>query len=89
MRPYSVFKRLTVVLLWPWRTMSDFLFASPSFVTGCARAIDLGGVMNRWSYNMSRTPEEADLRAIHNDWKAVGRDLRKASEKVASEVPQE
>lgn len=58
--------------------MSDFLFASPNFLTGCARTIDLGAVLNRSSYNFSATPEEADLRAIGHDWEAVGNDLRKA-----------
>jgi hypothetical protein len=68
--------------------MSDFLFASPSFLSGSARTIDLGAAMNHWSYNISPTPSEADLRAIQNDWKAVGRDIRKAVEKVASELPE-
>ncbi len=58
--------------------MSDFLFASPSFLTGCARTLDLGAVLNRSSYNFSSTPEAADLRAIALDWRAVGKDLRKA-----------
>lgn len=58
--------------------MSDFLFASPNFLTGFGRTIDLGGVLNRCSYNFSRTPTEADLRAISHDWVAVGKDLHKA-----------
>jgi len=58
--------------------MSDFLFASPNFLTGCARTLDLGAVLNRSSYNFSATPEEADLRAIAHDWAAVGKDLQKA-----------
>lgn len=58
--------------------MSDFLFASPSFLSGMARTIDLGAALNWNSYNMSRTGEEADIRAIAQDWKAVGRDLRRA-----------
>ncbi len=58
--------------------MSDFLFGSPSFLTGLGRTMDLGGVLNRSSYNFSSTPEEADLRAIAHDWVAVGKDLRKA-----------
>lgn len=58
--------------------MSDFLFASPSFLTGLGRTLDLGAVLNRSSYNFTPTPEGADLRAIAQDWVAVGRDLRKA-----------
>lgn len=57
---------------------SDFLFATPGFLTGLGRTIDLGGVLEQSSYNFSRAPQEADLRAILNDWWAVGLDLRKA-----------
>ncbi len=61
--------------------MTDFLCASPSFIAGLARNVDLGGVLRYSSYNMSTTPEEADIRAIINDWSAVGQDLRRALEK--------
>jgi hypothetical protein len=57
-----------------------FLFARPGFLTGWGRTIDLGGMLERSSYNISATPEEADLLAILNDWWAVGKDLRKAVE---------
>ena len=42
------------------------------------RTIDLAGVLEHSSYNLSRTPGEADNWAIANDWWAVGGDLRKA-----------
>ena len=58
--------------------MSDFLFASPSFLSGFARTLDMGATLNRYSYNFSATPVEADLRAIAHDWAAVGKDLHKA-----------
>jgi len=61
--------------------MTDFLCASPGFITGISRNVDLGGVLRYSSYNMSATPAEADTRAIKNDWQAVGRDLRWALEK--------
>ncbi len=66
--------------------VSDYLFARPSFVSGAARTLDLLGVYD-W-YNYSRTPEEADLIAIYQDWVSVGNDLRAAideeSEKESS-----
>jgi len=58
--------------------MTDFLFASPSFLTGLGRTIDIGAMLNRSNYNLTSTPEGADLRAIAQDWGAVGKDLRKA-----------
>jgi hypothetical protein len=55
---------------------SDFLFAQPSFLTGIARIFDFSGSINL--YNFSQTPEQADLRAIQNDWAMVGQDLNTA-----------
>ncbi len=57
---------------------SDFLFASPSFVTGAGRVLDLGAALEYYSYNLSLTPAEADRWAIANDWRVVGQDLAKA-----------
>ena len=62
---------------------SDYLFARPSFIEGIARLVDLGGTLN--TYNASRTPEEADARALYEDWKAVGHDLRLALEQLDAE----
>ncbi len=64
--------------------MSDYLFAQPSFLTGIARSVDLGGVFD--SYNESATPEQADARAARADWKAVGREMRSAIDRVKDEA---
>jgi len=53
--------------------MTDFLFATPSALSGAGRTLDLMGTFDR--YNVSVSPEEADARAIFSDWLAVGRDL--------------
>jgi hypothetical protein len=66
--------------------MTDFLFANPSFLTGAGRVIDLGASLERASYNLSRTPREADERAITQDWAAVGGDLAGAIENAKPEV---
>lgn len=58
--------------------MSDFLFANPSFVSGVARVADLGGAFD--AYNTTDTPEDADRRALQQDWIVVGEDLRRAIE---------
>jgi hypothetical protein len=64
---------------------SDFLFAMPSLLSGLARTIDLGSTFD--SYNVSRTPEEADRRALVADWKSTGQDLEKAMRTHEAEHP--
>jgi len=61
---------------------SNFLFAMPSWLSGVARLVDLWGVFD-W-YNMSRTPQEADARAMYADWAIVGQDLRDAIRTVST-----
>ena len=57
---------------------TDFLVARPSFWTGAARVLDLFGLFDR--YNISRTPFEADARALYSDWSIIGQDIRQAME---------
>lgn len=57
---------------------SDFLFAMPTFLRGVASVVDLAGTAEDGSYNVSRTPKQADVRAIASDWLMVGRDLDSA-----------
>jgi hypothetical protein len=58
------------------KVKSDFLFAQPSGLSGCARTIDLFGVFDE--YNSSDTTTEADAKAIASDWLIVGQDLMDA-----------
>ena len=67
-------------------TRTDFLFASPSFLTGAGRVLDLGASLEHYSYNISLTPEEADSWALANDWRVVGQDLAKAMQTHESET---
>lgn len=62
------------------RTTARFLFADPSFLIGMARVLDIGGVFD--DYNYSDTPEEADARAMRNDWISVGEFLSDALERT-------
>jgi hypothetical protein len=55
---------------------STYLVASPSFLTGVARTLDLYGQFD--AYNGSKTAQEADALALQSDWKVVGEDLRAA-----------
>lgn len=55
-------------------TKSFYFFAEPSFIEGIIRAIDFKGTLI--IYNDSETPKEADFRALENDWRVVGDDLK-------------
>jgi hypothetical protein len=59
---------------------TGFLFAQPSFMQGMASALDLGGTLVE--YNTSRTPQDADARAIASDWAITGKDIRSALEDI-------
>jgi len=54
---------------------STFLFARPRALHGVARLFDFLGTYD--SYNMSSSPQEADLLAVFQDWLAVEDDARK------------
>jgi hypothetical protein len=58
----------------------NYFFVNPFFLSGVARAVDVGGALDETSYRLSRSGEEADTRAIASDWAAVGSDLRKTFE---------
>jgi hypothetical protein len=55
---------------------STFLFAKPSLVEGAARLLDFGNTFDENNY--SKSPEEADRKAIECDWDQVGLDLWEA-----------
>ncbi|HWQ34367.1 MAG TPA: hypothetical protein VNQ79_16080 [Blastocatellia bacterium] len=55
---------------------TNFIFADPSFLAGFASVIDLGGALIE--YNFSRSPQEADTRAIASDWVIIGKDIKSA-----------
>jgi len=57
---------------------SDFLFVTPTFLRGLETVLDLGGTAMEGNYSISRTPTEADLRALASDWIVTGRDIDKA-----------
>lgn len=57
--------------------MTDILFAMPSFLSGVASVLDLGGTLDQ--PNISRSEEEADMMALRSDMIVVGKDIRKAA----------
>lgn len=52
---------------------TDFLFATPSAISGVARLLDFAGVYD--SYNSSASEQEADCKAAIVDWSTVGRGI--------------
>jgi len=64
---------------------SHFLFATPTFISGAARVLDLYGVYD--TYNDSPTDREADYKAALSDWSIVGRDISSAMEQFERSLP--
>lgn len=56
------------------------LFPRPTFLTGVGRLLDWTGALNR--RNASRSPAEADCRALASDWAFVGQHLIDAMVRV-------
>jgi hypothetical protein len=61
---------------------TDFLFTTPSFLTGASNVLNLAGGF--FEYNRSKSETEADCTAIANDFNIVGSDLKKAMRKITS-----
>ena len=57
---------------------TDFLFATPSLLTGAGRTLDIGAWLEQDAYNISATAAEADAWATLNDWATVGQDMQRA-----------
>ena len=49
------------------------LFATPSFLEGMARVLDIGGTFTQ--YNTFTDAREADFFALRSDWRAIGEDF--------------
>ena len=61
---------------------TTFLFAIPTFLSGFARLLDLGGFYNL--YNESQDENVADARALYSDFRMVGQDLQHAMELLST-----
>jgi hypothetical protein len=62
-----------------------YVFTSPSWVSGAARLVDLGGTYDQGSYWVSATPAEADARAWVMDLNAVHADVTAGAEACEQE----
>lgn len=61
---------------------TDFLFATPSYITGAGSVLNLSG--NYYEFNTSPSGEIADMRALESDWGMVGQDFDEAIRKYES-----
>lgn len=68
---------------------TGLLYAQPSFASGIARTLDVGGTFD--DYNYSRSWVEADQIAQASDWYATGADLfhvvTRFAAKMAGRIP--
>jgi len=62
---------------------TGYLFSTPSFVKGIAKAIDLGDTLN--NYNEASSSEEADKKAFKADADALMNDMKIAFGKLKKE----
>lgn len=62
---------------------TSYLYAVPTFLGGMAYTLDLGGTLE--IYNENKTTTEADLKALRNDWEAVGNDIKNSMTKYGKE----
>jgi hypothetical protein len=51
----------------------DFLVATPSWLSGAGRVLDLGGQFDE--YNDSPSIEAADAKALFSDWRSIGESI--------------
>lgn len=63
-----------------FKPRTDYLFSKTGFMIGLGSVINLAG--NYYLYNGSKTADEADRRALANDWAMVAEDLRDAAKVV-------
>lgn len=60
--------------------ITDFLFSTPSFLSGAGTVINLAG--NFYEFNSSDSGFEADEKAIENDFRMIGQDISDVIEKI-------
>lgn len=60
---------------------SNFLTPDENLLQGMASVLDIAGSLS--IYNSSETGEEADAKAIANDWAMIGKDIATEIDKIA------
>jgi hypothetical protein len=65
---------------------TNFLFPRASVMHGFGSIFNVAG--NYFDFNYSESGEEADKKAIENDWRVIGNDIRGAISKMEKELIQ-
>jgi hypothetical protein len=55
------------------RFRTDFLYSRPNVITSVGSVLSIAG--NYYSFNFSQSPEEANNKAINEDWGVISQDL--------------
>lgn len=63
----------------------EYIFTKPSFLSGAAKVVDVGGSLTDCDFLFSFSPAEADSRAIASDFRVTGNDLYQALDEHAAE----
>lgn len=63
---------------------ADYLFTTPKLLHGVASSINLWGAY--YQYNYAPADVSADRVALGADWRAVGRDIRRATRATVGRV---
>lgn len=63
---------------------TDFLFSTPTILSGAGTVINLAG--DFYNFNTSKSPQEADCLAIKNDFGVIGQDIKKAVSEFEKQV---
>lgn len=58
---------------------TDFLLPKNNFLVGLGSVLNIAGAY--FTYNYSKSENEADLKAIYSDWKNIGDDFKKSKQK--------
>lgn len=59
---------------------TDFLFVTPTFLTGAGSVLNLAG--NYYEFNTSESGYEADCMAIKSDFDMIGQDIQEVFTKI-------
>lgn len=68
------------------RYKTNRLFHRASFIGGIGSIINVAG--NYYDFNYTGSGEEADIKAIENDWGMIGDDIRQSVKKITKKLPQ-
>jgi len=59
------------------KSRTYFLFSSPSFWSSLGSIFNIAG--SYYEYNFSKTPAEADKKALQSDWSILNQDFKNAA----------